>query len=218
MLQADSDLGHRAGQYVTLLREDGLARSYSIASATGDRLLELHVRVLSDGRMSRWLPEAAGAAVRLRGPAGECFYAPLDLDQPLVLAGTGTGLAPLWGILQDAIANGHRGPILLVHGGRTPAGLYLREPLRRLAEAHPNVTYMPCVLESQEPDVSVGRLDEVVAGLVPSPAGSQVFLCGDPDLVRQLKRRLYLAGAKLADLHADPFVNAPPDSGPQQRA
>jgi ferredoxin-NADP reductase len=88
---------------VTLSRADGLARAYSIASQpdAADGCVELHVRVLSSGRMSSWLGggQAVGERVSLRGPIGECFYLPGNPQQPLLLAGTGTGLAPLWGIV-----------------------------------------------------------------------------------------------------------------------
>jgi hypothetical protein len=39
--------------------------------------------------------------------------------------------------------------------------------------------------------------------------GWQVFLCGNPAIVRTLKKRAYLAGVPLDDIHADPFIEAP---------
>ena len=92
---------HRAAQ-------DGLARSYSIASLLTDDSLELHVRVLPEGRMSQWLASTArvGHADGDPGPSGDCFYTAGREDQPLLLAGTGTGLAPLFGIARDALRQG----------------------------------------------------------------------------------------------------------------
>jgi ferredoxin len=43
----------RAGQFINLTRlSDGLTRSYSVASVEGDGYLELHVRVVPNGKMS----------------------------------------------------------------------------------------------------------------------------------------------------------------------
>lgn len=216
LLRPDRPLAYRAGQFVTLLRADGLARAYSLASlppSPGDSdtgALELHVRVLPAGRMSSWLagPDALGARVRLRGPAGNCFYVPGNAAQPLLLAGTGTGLAPLWGILRDALRAGHTGPIALWHGARVSTGLYLVDELTDFARRHPQLDYRRCVLEGPDGDGAVqGRLDQRLLEQG-SFAGRRVYLCGDPDLVVGLKQRLFLAGAALADIHADPFFTA----------
>lgn len=212
-VQTEQPLAFRAGQYITLSRSDGLARAYSIASRpspTAD-LLELHVRVLTGGRMSGWLaaPEALGAPVRVRGALGDCFYVPGHLEQPLTLIGTGTGLAPLWGVLQDALAAGHRGPIELWHGARDRSGLYLQAPLAELARTHPQLRYRPCVLEGiAGPELEVGQLDSLVLEQVPSFTGRRVYLCGDPTLVQRLKRQVFLRGAALREIHADAFVGS----------
>jgi hypothetical protein len=41
-------------------------------------------------------------------------------------------------------------------------------------------------------------------------AHTNFFLCGDESLVKRLKRALFLAGAKLDFIRADPFVAAQP--------
>jgi NAD(P)H-flavin reductase/ferredoxin len=214
MVTPSALLPHRAGQFVTLVRPDGLARAYSIASLphAASTALELHVRVHPKGRMSRWLasPEAPGAAVAVRGPAGACFYTPSDPTQPLLLAGTGTGLAPLWGIARDALSAGHTGPIELWHGARVPGGFYLVDEIMALCRQHAQVTFRRCVLDGPSgPGIETGRLDEVLLARGPF-AGRRIFLCGDPELVQGLKRRMFLAGAALRDIHADPFLTAAP--------
>lgn len=206
-------LTFRAGQYITLSRTDGLARAYSIANRPHDDpdLLELHVRVLAGGRMSGWLagPEAVDAAVSVRGASGDCFYVPGNTQQPLTLIGTGTGLAPLWGILHDALAHGHSGPIELWHGARAANGLYLERELRSLQERYPQLSYRRCVLEgSDEAGVEIGRLDALVLEHVPSFAGRRVYLCGDALMVQRLKRQVFLRGAALREIHADAFIGS----------
>jgi ferredoxin-NADP reductase len=206
---------YRAGQFVTVVREDGLARAYSLASLPGRDagVLELHVRVLAGGAMSGWLasPAAQGVQVRLRGPAGDCFYTPDRPEQALVLVGAGTGLAPLWGVLREALSAEHTGAIELWHGARSPDGLYLRAELQQLARDHANFTYRACVLEgANQPGVLQGRLDDVLLRTVPSFAARRVYLCGDATLVQQLKRKVFLSGAALPEIHADAFVGQGP--------
>jgi NAD(P)H-flavin reductase len=212
-LRPAKPLKYRAGQYITLVRTDGLARSYSIASQphSDGGCLELHVRVFPNGRMSGWLASdgAPLVDVAIRGPIGECFYVPGSPKQPLLLAGTGTGLAPLWGILHDALAAGHSGPIELWHGSRTADGLYLVNELEALASVHRNFNYHRCVLEGgANADTAVGSLDAAVLASAPSFDGHRVFLCGDPNLVNLMKRKVFLKGASMREIHADAFVAA----------
>lgn len=208
-VRCEHRLDHRAGQYISLLRQDGLARSYSIANLPSEDDLEFHVRRIRSGKMSGWLHEEAklGEPVRIQGPSGDCFYVPGNPEQPILLVGTGTGLAPLYGIARDALAQGHTGPIWLFHGARDLGSLYLVNELRALAADHPTLRYRPCVLEGEPAgDVLVGPVDKLVLGQHPKLGGWRIFLCGNPQIVSSLKRRLFLAGASLRDIHADPFL------------
>jgi ferredoxin-NADP reductase/ferredoxin len=212
-LELEAPLEYRAGQYVTLVRGDGLARSYSLASLPREGLLELHVRRIPGGAMSGWLFTDArpGARVHVQGPAGDCFYVPGQPEGPLLLAGTGTGLAPLYGIARDALAHGHSGPVYLFHGAREPSGLYQVEPLRELAARHPNLHYRPSVLAGGTRDVAEGALDVLIRAELPKrPVGWKAFLCGNAEGVLSLRKKLFLAGLSLKDIHADAFLPSVP--------
>jgi len=204
----------RAGQFVNLTRPgDGLTRSYSIASIEPDGCVELHVRIVPNGKMSQWVFATLkeGHEVSLRGPTGDCFYAEGRPDQPLVLVGTGTGLAPLVGVARDALASKHRGSITLIHGGRHPQDLYLDAELRKLARENPNFRYLPVLSgDAQLPGVAHGHVDRVLTDQFPSLSGFRAFLCGSPRMVRDVRALLYKLGASLDDILADAFIPAPP--------
>lgn len=209
-LDPHAPFSYRPGQFLGLIAPDGLIRSYSIASLPErDPFLELHVRIVPGGRMSGLIAErlTPGDALQIQGPSGGCYYDGIAPDQTLMLAGTGTGLAPLWGVLQDALRRGHAAPIRLFHGARNEAGLYLVDELKQLAAANPLFTYTRCVIDAADP--SVGDLAAAVMNAKPDVSNTDFFLCGDPDIVRRLKRGLFLAGAKLDRLRADAFVSAP---------
>ncbi|QRK10203.1 2Fe-2S iron-sulfur cluster binding domain-containing protein [Archangium violaceum] len=216
-LRPEGDFEYRAGQYVSVLRTDGLARSYSLASLPHEDTLALHVRRVPGGRMSGWLFEEArpGDVLELQGPAGECFYVPGRPEQSLLLVGTGTGLAPLYGIIRDALERGHTGPIWLFHGAVDVSGLYLVEELRALQSRHPQLQYRPCVSKGQaRVGVTVGALDAIIKEVCPRPAGWRGYLCGSPDLVLSLRKKLFLAGLSLKEIHADAFLpSTPPPQG-----
>jgi CDP-4-dehydro-6-deoxyglucose reductase len=202
-----------AGQFIQLRREDGLTRSYSLASLPTEDSLELHVRVIPNGQMSQWLANelTPDEPLYLRGPSGDCFYTSGKPEQPLLLLATGTGLAPLYGILRDALQAGHSGPIHLVHGATSRAGLYLEDELSQLAATHQNLSYERCILHGEsEPGVSVGDLRALVKTRFPALRGFRVFICGDPALTLALKKWAFLAGASMKEILADAFVMSPP--------
>jgi CDP-4-dehydro-6-deoxyglucose reductase len=207
-LQCDARVDFRAGQYITLLLDGALARSYSIASLPGGRDIEIHVRRVAGGKMSGWFHDTArkGDNVVIQGPSGDCFYVPGSPEQPLLLAGTGTGLAPLYGILLDALSQGHKGPIHLFHGAVHEGGLYLQEALQNLAARHSNVEYTPSVLKGSDKRLATGSIEKVLLERLPQLSGWRAFVCGDPEIVKLLRKKIFLAGAASRDIYADAFV------------
>lgn len=207
-LEPLGEFAFRPGQFLMLADDASqVARSYSIAGSSGG-LIELHVRIIPGGQMSGVLSEAApGRRTSISGPSGACVYDEVDGDRRIVLAGTGTGLAPLWAILNDALAKGHKGPISLFHGALDRSGLYLVEELQALQAERANFSYMACIRDAADPATD---LVNVVTRSETELANTVFFLCGDELLVRRLKRSLFLAGAKLDAIRADPFVAAQP--------
>lgn len=208
---------YHAGQFINLYRDAHFSRSYSIASVPTDDYLRLHVRRLPDGRMSNWVHDQlqVGDSLQISAPIGSCFYLPDQPEQPLLLIGTGSGLAPLMGILRDALSQDHVGPIHLYHGSRDVAGLYLVEELRELAHLYPDFYYTPCVSNGVEaPEYKTGRAVDVALAAHPDLTGWRIYLCGNPDMVKIARKKAYLAKAAMSDIYADAFVAAAPPPGP----
>ncbi len=205
------ELSFEAGQFIEVIRpSDKLSRSYSIASLPCEDMIELHVAVLNDGRMSQFLKGGTEQELLLRGPSGDCFYSEEYQDEPLLLAGTGTGAAPLWGIVQQALALCHAAPIQLFLGALTASELYLREELQALASLHENFSFHLSALSVPEPDEVVHStpLAELIKEKVSNCSQHRVFLCGNPDLVQKLRKQCFLDGAAMQNIHSDPFVMA----------
>lgn len=224
-LQCQSAFDYRAGQFIHLHhpQKAELIRSYSLASVpTIDAGLELHVRHIPHGRMSGWVSEqlAIGQQCQISGPLGDCYYTPGQPQQGLLLMATGSGLAPLWGVLRDALYHQHAGPILLYHGAHSVDDLYLVEALRQLEQQATQFRYFPCldpatVAENksatqhiEESGLLSGYVQELALQRQADLKGWKVYLCGNPAMVAAAKRQVYLAGASLNDIHSDPFILA----------
>jgi len=212
LLKTESPFDYRSGQFVNLVREDGLIRSYSVASLPHrDEHLELHIRKIPGGKMSNWIHSEVqpGDRVQVRGPSGDCFYLPANRDQNLLLVGTGTGLAPLYGIIQDAIHHQHRGQIALFQGALNHTGLYLVDELCALTRQHAQLNYHRCLVQGEPSEqIEVGALDQIIFKHHPKLKDWRVYLCGNPDLVTMLRKKVFLAGASMKEIHSDAFIMA----------
>jgi hypothetical protein len=82
--------------------------------------------------------------------------------------------------------------------------------LRTRGAQHANVKIAGCVgtNELHLPGVVAERLEERLRADHAQLSGTRVFLCGNPETVRALKKFAYLAGASLESIHSDPFVVA----------
>jgi len=99
-------MDHLPGQHyvVRLTAPDGYTaqRSYSIASAPGDPLVELCIERLDDGEVSTYLADVAepGDEIEVRGPIGGWFV--WDCATPALLVAGGFGVVPLVSMLRTA--------------------------------------------------------------------------------------------------------------------
>ena len=208
-LACDETFDYFPGQFIRLYHPDGLVRSYSLASVPEDKILELHIRHLPDGKMTTWLKDQVnvGDKLEIEGPTGDCFYLPGNEQQSLLMIGTGTGLAPLLGIIRDALQKGHQGSIHLYHGSHQTEGLYLVDEIKNLVEQYSNFHYTPCVSSGSPPDgYEKGRANDVALKSHPDLKNWKVYLCGHPNMVENTKKKAFLAGASLSDIYSDPFV------------
>ena len=199
-LQPERPLRYRAGQHLVLWTAGQVARPYSLASLPEeDRFLEFHLDCRHPGQFSdaaRQLQLGDTLSLgELRG--GALHYDPDWQQRPLWLLAAGTGLAPLFGILREALRQDHQGPIRLIHLAHDRSEHYLAKPLAELAAQHPNLT------------VELWQGAELTAALAQLRLVSRqtlALLCGHPDSVEAFARRLYLAGLPRNQLLADVFL------------
>ncbi len=215
-LAPDAAFDYRPGQFLRLHRDDGTSRCYSLASVPAlDDALELHVRRVPEGEVSGWIHDelTSGDDVAISPAMGGSFYLEGRPERGLCLIGTGSGLAPLYGIARDALNQDHMGPVWLFHGSADASGLYLREELQALQARHANFQYVPCVSAGPGPGLEFGNVHEVALSKLPELTGWSVHLCGHPAMVQAARRATFLAGASSRDIHADPFLPSAPRSG-----
>lgn len=198
-LQPERPLRYSAGQHLLLWGAADVARPYSLASLPADDGLEFHIDCSQPGAFSNlargW---RAGDSLRLGElHGGALHYDPDWQERPLLLLAAGTGLAPLWAVLREALRLGHRGPIQLWQVARDSAGHYLASELARLCATHPRLQ-VRLLLQAE--------LASALANLQLASRQTIALVCGPPAAVDCFARRLYLAGLPRSQLHADVFL------------
>lgn len=122
-LDVPDRVNHLPGQHyvLRLTAEDGYTatRSYSLASAPSDPLLELYVEELPNGEVSPYLAQAVrpGDQLEVRGPVGGWFV--WDATGPALGLGGGSGVVPLVAMLRHAADVGRPQLLRLAVAART---------------------------------------------------------------------------------------------------
>jgi CDP-4-dehydro-6-deoxyglucose reductase len=182
----------RAGQYVELILDGGLRRSFSVANAPHEpSTVELHIRHVAGGRFT---PKVFGQLkpgdpLTIEGPKGG-FYLRKEL-RPVIFVASGTGFAPIKSMLLYGMRHKLRGPATFYWGGRRPQDLYMSAMPTQWAVDYPGFYYVPVLSHAESPDAwlgLVGLVHEAVMDDFPDLSGHDVYVCGVPAMVDAARR------------------------------
>ena len=206
----------RAGQYVSVQveLEDGARqiRQYSLSAAPGSPVRQISVkRVLGDaapdGEVSNHLHARveAGDRLSLSSPSGDLVLGDPHADAPLLLASAGIGVTPIVAMLGHLVDTGHEGPVLVVHGDRSPAEHALRADheayVEKLADASVHFFY-EADADAAEAAHRTGLVDLADVAV---PEGTRAYLCGPLPFMRAVRAQLIEKGVAPADIHYEVF-------------
>ena len=200
-LEVADRIDHLPGQHyvVRLTAPDGYTaqRSYSVASAPEDPLVELFVERLEDGEVSGYLADVAGPGdeVEIRGPIGGWFV--WDGATPALLVGGGTGVVPLVAMLRTARDLGRTDLLRLVAAARTWAELPYADELAQAGA-------LVALSREQRGIRPPGRLggDELVPLWEP---GQTAYVCGSAGFAEAASQLLVGLGYPPADVRVERF-------------
>jgi CDP-4-dehydro-6-deoxyglucose reductase len=123
--------------------------------------------------------------MRFKGPMGS-FFLREESDKPIIFVASGTGFAPIKGIVEHAIHNGINREMVLYWGARTKADLYMAELAGQWQAENANFTFIPVLSEALPEDSWPGRTGFVHQAVLDDFAdlsGYQVYACGAPIMV-----------------------------------
>jgi ferredoxin-NADP reductase len=193
-------VAHHPGQhYVVRLRApDGYTaqRSYSVASAPADDLVELFVERIDDGEVSTYLADVVepGDELEVRGPIGRWFV--WSGHTPAIGIGGGSGVAPLVGMLRHAIHLGHPERLRLAASATTRLHLPYPDELEAAGAG---------IFVTREPgSAHAGRIDVATIAALVDPDAT-VYLCGSARFTGAMETLLVDAGQPAGTIRVERF-------------
>lgn len=185
-----------------------IRRAYSIASSSVQKqYIEFYLTLVTSGELTPRLFALQYGARLFLGPKASGVFT-LDRVAPhkaVVLIATGTGLAPYVSMLRTLLIHETQRRFVVLHGARYSWDLGYRAELETLARLRPNFTYLPSITRPEEDPHfhgAVGRVQSLLAeGLIERSSGVElapeqcdVFLCGNPDMIKVVKEFLQARG------------------------
>lgn len=213
-LPANERLQFLAGQYIDILLKDGKRRSFSLANPPhDDELLELHIRNYPGGTFTEHVFSVMKEKdiLRFEGPLGT-FFLREDSDKPIIFLASGTGFAPVKGIIEHALHKGIRRPMHLYWGCRAKDDLYLPDLAERWVRECPGFRFTAVLSEPRPADHWTGRTGLVHKAVMEDYAdlsGHQVYACGTPPMVEAAHREFTRErGLPEDEFYSDAFTPA----------
>lgn len=204
-------LRYLPGQYIDIVTDSGIQRSYSIAGPphAGD-LIELHVRQVPGGAFAEFAFNELKVddVLRIEGPKGEFFLR--QSNKPILFLASGTGFAPIKSILEDAFFRGFRRRTFLYWGARTLNDLYMRDLPMDWKRQYEQFNFVPVLSEPLLTDRWVGArgyVHEAVLRDCHDLRGYQVYACGSPHFVQGMFKALIAGGMCETQFFSDTFIS-----------
>ena len=202
--EAESASGHKQRM---------IRRVYSIANAGPvSRDVEFLIRRIDSGKLTpRLWAMTAGDRVWINETfTGDFTLDPIPNDSNILMVATGSGIAPFVSMVRSFHEHDRWRRLVLIHGVRFPAELAYRDELA----AMPEIEYVPVVsrdLSVEDPQVHHGQVQSVVTSLPLDPKTWHAMLCGNADMVDQVRSMLedlqFVASTHSVDgnLHLEPY-------------
>jgi NAD(P)H-flavin reductase/ferredoxin len=196
----------KAGQYVSILWEDGRNRDFSMANPPRESDgIQLHVRLVKDGAFTQHVFQKmkVGDYLDVEVPFGS--FTLRESTKPILFVAGGTGFAPIQSIILDMMDKGIERDMTLYWGVRQRSGLYSDLP-EKWAAANPRFKYIPVISDVVEPGMRHGLVHQAVLEDHASLADFQAYVCGVPALCRAARKDFRAAGLPVREFFIDTFT------------
>jgi len=210
LIESDKITEYKPGQFINICRPgEGIVRSYSLVSCqANDYYLELHIQLMENGELSQWIFNELEEEdlIDIQGPNGHCYYQQDNNNSPILMVGTGTGIAPLIGVLREAMESKHQGEIHIFHEAGSKNDLYMHGLLTEISQNNSHIIYYPCVPgASLNNGIYTDSAKRILADKYSDFNGWLVYLAGSDSMVSNINTYVTSHGAATNRVFSDSF-------------
>lgn len=177
-----SGLLHKIRLYSIASKRSGEEDNFGNIALTVKKVKKLRSNEIQNGICSNYLCNLkVGEQLYVFGPLGSNFLTPNDPTSKIIMISTGTGIAPMRGIIQHRIHtnNASKESLVLFYGGRSPQELAYLSELIELQENHLDLNLAYSRLDNKKnyvQDLLLLRSNEIIEWL--KSENSHFYLCG----------------------------------------
>jgi CDP-4-dehydro-6-deoxyglucose reductase len=196
---------YQAGQYLQIIAPWHEGLYYSIANAPNqDRTYEIHIRhteeILNNEQLIVDLRSQHPLTIKL--PLGTCTLNALDSTRPFIFIAGGTGIAPIYAMIEQLLIEKRTNPVTLYWLVRTTNDLYINQKLNHIQETTPKFQYTPH--HSTNKMLSITSLFK--QQYLTSLQTSEIILAGPFKMVYALRDELIHFHVEKTHIHSDAFA------------
>ena len=208
---SDADTNFIAGQFMMIhLEREGkpVKKPYSIASSPSlKNKIELCIKRVDGGYVSNYffgLKE--GDVIHTSLPYG-VFTMREPWQDNLIFVGTGTGVAPLRGMIQNLYEKGCQKEIWLIFGNRYETDILYLDEWRALEKKYKNFHFIPTVSRGKNWTGETAYVQEIVKKkFAGKTEGLDFYGCGLVPMCQQLKAALLEMNVPKERIHFEQFT------------
>ncbi len=214
-LPPNSEIEFKPGQYIQILvpeydgNSEEVYRAYSIASSPSNKdLVELFVGY-TGGIATTYVHKHLKTSdkITIVGPFGDFYYH--DSDREMVMVAVGTGMAPIFSILQYIRDNNITNRKATYYfGARQMEDLYVMDEIEEIKKILPNFKHICCLSRPGENTTwkgEVGRVTDALEKYLESPENKEAYLCGSPKMISSVINILKKKGIPEELIYYDEF-------------
>ncbi len=213
------DFQWEAGQYLSLqifIEGEWHSRDYSLCNLSGAAVAEICVKETPNGFVSKYLVSESqlGRKIRVSLPKGK-FVLPLKPNEKRVILGfaAGSGITPIYSILQDVLFNEPQAQFHLFYGNKKPETVIFLSELEALQRKFPEHFFLH-TLYSQFPSenpllegrMNSEKLDLWINQILEWDEVDEVLICGPNEMAVDLRKACVERGMHPSQVHMELFT------------